>query len=212
MSNSTLLNQEMIFDTLSNLQGQLLKDFKVKTIGIFGSYARGEATDESDIDVLVDFQEGATLLEWSGLNQFLEEVFAKKIDCVPFDSMREELRPYIMKDLKYMREYKLFLHDILEAIQKVERFVGDMNFEDFIQDEKTQSAVIRQLEIIGEASKQIPQAIREKDVNIPWKLMAGMRDVLIHSYFKVNYQIVWDTKHTLVSEVKNRIQKVMEEV
>lgn len=84
-----------------------------------------------------------------------------------------------------MRDYKLYIKDIIEAIESIEKFIKDMNFEDFISDDKTTSAVIRKLEIIGEATKAIPDQIKDSYPQIPWKAMAGMRDKLIHFYFGI---------------------------
>ncbi len=87
-----------------------------------------------------------------------------------------------------MREYSLYFKDILEAMAAIEKFVAGMEFEDFKNDDKTSSAVIRKFEIIGEAIKHIPEEIRNKYPQIKWKQMAGMRDRLIHFYFGVKYR------------------------
>lgn len=89
-----------------------------------------------------------------------------------------------------MRDAKLFLTDIMQAIDAIEGFVQGLDRDQFEQDDKTVSAVIRKLEIVGEAAKVIPEEIREKYSQIPWKEMAGMRDKLIHFYFGVDYGLV----------------------
>lgn len=91
------------------------------------------------------------------------------------------------------RNYKLYLEDILDAMGSIERFVAGMKLENFIGDDKTVSAVIRKFEIIGEATKQIPEELTQKYPKIPWKEMAGMRDRLIHFYFGVDHNLVWET-------------------
>ena len=92
-----------------------------------------------------------------------------------------------------MRHYRLYLADIIEAMKAIERFVQDIDFEEFREDDRTSSAVIRKFEIIGEAAKGVPEDIRQKYPQIPWREMAGMRDKLIHSYFSINYDLVWET-------------------
>ena len=107
-----------------------------------------------------------------------------------------------------MRDYGLYLKDILAAINSIEVFVEDMSFEQFRADDKTTSAVIRKFEIIGEAAKHIPEKILKQHPDIPWKEMAGMRDKLIHFYFGVDYQLVWVTIKERLPQVKPEIQKI----
>lgn len=83
------------------------------------------------------------------------------------------------------------LNDIIEAIQRISRYLESMSYADFRQDTKTQDAVIRNIEIIGEATKGITEELRTKNAHIPWKNMVGMRDRLIHHYFGINLDIVW---------------------
>lgn len=105
-----------------------------------------------------------------------------------------------------MRNYKLYLKDILSAIDSIEAFVEGMSFEEFRADDKTASAVIRKFEIIGEATKNIPDKIRQQYPTVPWKEMAGMRDRLIHFYFGVDYKLVWTTIKERLPQVKPEIQ------
>ncbi len=92
-----------------------------------------------------------------------------------------------------MRNHALYVSDMLTAIHSIEAFTVGMDFETFAADDKTTSAVVRKLEILGEAAKQIPLIIREKYPHLPWKEMAGMRDKLIHFYFGVDNRLVWQT-------------------
>ncbi|WP_440953885.1 HepT-like ribonuclease domain-containing protein [Methanosarcina sp. Mfa9] len=86
-----------------------------------------------------------------------------------------------------------YIEDILNAMLDIEEFTAEYSYDRFINDRKTQYAVIRAIEIIGEASKNVPAKIREKYQHIPWRDMATMRDRLIHGYFGVDPIIVWDT-------------------
>lgn len=106
-----------------------------------------------------------------------------------------------------MRDQRLYLKDILLSIEAIEKFVDGLSYEDFEKDDKTSSAVIRKFEIIGEAAKRISDDIKNKYTVIPWKRMAGTRDILIHFYFGVNYKIVWKT----IKRVKN-MKKVVKEI
>ncbi len=83
------------------------------------------------------------------------------------------------------------LSDIKEAIKRIALYIEKMDYERFLQDIKTQDAVVRNLEIIGEAAKNVSNGLRKEYPQIPWKELAGVRDRLIHHYFGVNYDIVW---------------------
>jgi len=91
------------------------------------------------------------------------------------------------------RQVEDYLQDILDAIAAAQRFTAGMAFEEFEGDQKTVFAVTRAIEIVGEATKNIPQPLREQYAQIPWKSIAGMRDKVVHQYFGVNLQVLWDT-------------------
>jgi uncharacterized protein with HEPN domain len=111
-----------------------------------------------------------------------------------------------------VRSAKLYLADILEAMVAIERFVEGMDFETFRKDDKTSSAVIRKFEVIGEAAKQVPESIRQKHPAVPWKRMAGMRDRLIHFYFGVKHELVWETIRQELPRLKPLIRMILEEI
>jgi len=91
------------------------------------------------------------------------------------------------------RDYRDYIKDIIDSINDIESFTENMTFEDFAKDKKTINAVIRSIEVIGEAAKNIPKKLRDKYPYIPWKKMAGMRDKMIHEYFGVDIKILWKT-------------------
>jgi len=92
-----------------------------------------------------------------------------------------------MKD----RELRDYINDLIEACEEILSFTQGMSYSDFADDKKTVNAVIRSLEVIGEATKKLPTSFRNNYPNIPWKQMAGMRDKLIHEYFGIDRQMVW---------------------
>lgn len=110
------------------------------------------------------------------------------------------------------RSYKLFAKDILEAIDKIEVFIDGIDFEQFQADDKTSSAVLRKLEIIGEAVKHLPDKVKENYKGIPWKEMAGMRDKLIHWYFGVDYQLVWNVITEEIPQLKVQLKELYDKI
>lgn len=108
-------------------------------------------------------------------------------------------------------EFKDFLIDIAKEIENLEKFLYGLQFEDFKKDEKTTYACIRSLEIIGEATKHVPDEIKKKYPKIPWKHMAGMRDILIHDYFGVDVNVIWKTIKEDIPEVKLLFKRIMED-
>jgi uncharacterized protein with HEPN domain len=88
------------------------------------------------------------------------------------------------------REYKAYLKDILDAMRKIENYTKDIAFDDFVADELIKDGVVRNLEVIGEAVKNIPEDVKDKKPEVEWKKIAGLRDILIHDYFGIDEDIV----------------------
>ncbi len=110
------------------------------------------------------------------------------------------------------RDAKLFLYDILESVEKIEKYTRDLSFDEFVENELIVDAVIRNLEIIGEAVKNIPEEVRSKYPEIPWKRIAGFRDVVIHHYFGIDLNIVWTVIKKHLKELKPKIEKILREL
>lgn len=110
------------------------------------------------------------------------------------------------------RDISLYVKDILAAMEKAGRFIESTSYEDFLIDEKTNFAVLRCIEIIGEATKNIPDIIREKYKEIPWRDMAGMRDKVSHFYFGIDFEKVWLVVKKDIPRLKPLIEKVLAEL
>jgi uncharacterized protein with HEPN domain len=107
------------------------------------------------------------------------------------------------------REIGDYIQDISDAMNKAMEFVEGMEYEDFICDDKTIFAVIRVIEVIGEAVKNIPEDVKKEYPEIPWREMAGMRDKLIHGYFGVNLKRVWKTVKEEIPPLKPLFEKIL---
>ena len=106
------------------------------------------------------------------------------------------------------KQYALYVDDILLSIKKIEEYTKNVTYEKFTKNSMIEDAVLRNLEIIGEAVKKIPSEIRKKYPEIEWKKIAGLRDILIHDYSSVDLRIVWDIVETKIPELKKSINKV----
>ena len=106
------------------------------------------------------------------------------------------------------REYRVFLTDMRKACEKVVAYTQQVTREQFLSDEKTFDAVLRNVEIIGEAAKHIPDDIRAQHPNIPWRNIAGLRDVVIHDYFGLDTELIWDIVSREVPELLHQLQQV----
>ena len=112
---------------------------------------------------------------------------------------------------KTKRVYKDYLKDIRTSISEIQEFSAGMTFEEFSYDRKTIHAVVRCFEIIGEAAKNLPGELKSKYPGIPWREITGMRDKMIHEYFGVNLQIVWQTIEEDLLSLEAAIKKLIDE-
>lgn len=107
------------------------------------------------------------------------------------------------------RAHEAYLKDILEAIRKIEKYTEQMSYDEFLKDELRQDGVVKNLETIGEAVKRIPDEIKNKKPEIEWKKIAGLRDILIHEYFGINFEIVWDVTKNKLPDLKKETQELL---
>jgi uncharacterized protein with HEPN domain len=108
------------------------------------------------------------------------------------------------------RDWRLYADDIIDACGKVRRFVAGMTYATFEADERTRDAVIRNIEIIGEAAGKLPKDVTARAPRIPWRLIGDMRNVLAHAYFGVSPKVVWDTATTQIDDLEKAVRALLE--
>ena len=105
-----------------------------------------------------------------------------------------------------------FLRDIQEAIDRALAYTNGLDWDEYLQDHKTQDAVARNLEVLGEAAKNLSEDLRNRYPSVPWRVVAGTRDRLIHHYFGINQEIVWQIVRQDLPELQRQIMQVIREV
>lgn len=109
------------------------------------------------------------------------------------------------------REPFILLQDIEEAIGKIERYTNGMSLDDFMDDEKTIDAVVRNLEIIGEAARQMPEGFKSKHESIPWHQISGLRNRIVHEYFGIDLEIIWQVVAKDLSKLKKALPNIRQQ-
>lgn len=111
-----------------------------------------------------------------------------------------------------MRSQRQYIQDILEAMEAAEEFVEGVSRDELEEDLQREFALQRAFEVIGEATKQLDPSLREEYPDVPWDDMAGMRDVIIHKYFAVELEVVWDTIHNRFPEIRPPLRRILDEL
>jgi uncharacterized protein with HEPN domain len=110
------------------------------------------------------------------------------------------------------RRPELFLKDILTAVERIKTYTNGLNFQEFSTNQMVIDAVIRNFEVIGEAVKKLPDEIKEKSPQVPWKEIAGFRDVLIHGYFSLSLKDIWATIEEDLEPLEVEVKKILNEM
>lgn len=109
------------------------------------------------------------------------------------------------------RNYLLYLEDILESTDKIQNYAGDLSYEDILKDKMRVDAIVRNFEIIGEASGKIPQEVRDRYPSVEWKRISDFRNVLAHEYFGIKHKIMWDIIKNKLPELERQIKSIVDQ-
>jgi uncharacterized protein with HEPN domain len=187
---------------------------QIRELALFGSVLRDDFTPESDIDLLVDFEPGAKIgfMTLSGMQIELSELLQRPVDLVPRRDLKKVIRDTVLSSAKViMRSEKLYLTDIVEAADAIQRFVADVEQDDFLHDELYQSAVLQKLTIIGEAAARLSNEFKSRYPEIEWRKIVGFRNIVVHTYFAVDYSIVWVAATQDAPDLRDQIALILEQ-
>lgn len=206
-----------------------LRVLGVKSLSLFGSTARDEARADSDVDLLVELDYDK-LPAWGliDLRLHLKNLLQREVDLTNPNLLKPRLRSRILKeaipvlsvpqaskinnkepDDMPRKDWKAYIDDILKAVAKVKRYTEELTFEEFLADERTTDAVLRNLTIIGEAvsNQKLPKEIQERHPQIEWAKINEVRNIVVHQYDEVELKIVWricqDSVPRLVPQLQN---------
>lgn len=211
----------------------ILLPYGVKRIALFGSVARGEDRPDSDVDILVELKSPLGL-KWFGLEEELSRALGRNVDLVSEQALSPYIRPYVERDLVILyeedskqgrtqvkrgvhrvhrpgsqRDDTVYLKHILDAVAQIEEYLRGVSAEQFFQERLLQDAVVRQLEIIGEASRNLSPQFRESHPEVPWGQIIGLRNRVIHGYFNVDLEAVWTIVQNDVPVLARQVQQML---
>jgi uncharacterized protein with HEPN domain/predicted nucleotidyltransferase len=201
---------------------------KAYNVRVFGSVARGEATPDSDIDFLVDFEPDYGLLDHIGLIQELEDLLGRKVDVANQSNLKELIRHRVIESAislddipakiglrssegAYVRDERLYLADIIQRIDFIESTTAEGR-DQFMSSQLHQDAVIRSFEVIGEAVKRLKPETIGSYPQVKWSELAKFRDFLIHHYDQVEPEKIWGYIENDLPPLKAAVEMIVTEM
>ena len=185
---------------LSEHKRTLSERFGVLDVALFGSAARDEATEDSDVDVLVWFDADAEKRRPYEAQSYLEDVFGCKVDLVDDRNLRTEFRPYVEEDILRgpqsrsgrRRDWRIHVRDMIGFCEKALNLTDGMERAAFFADEGKYPGTLHYIALIGESATRVPQEIRDANPHIPWGDIIGARNRVIHGYDRIDDDRIWE--------------------
>ncbi|THF71064.1 DUF86 domain-containing protein [Deinococcus sp. Arct2-2] len=199
----------------------------VVRVRVFGSVARGQARNDSDVDLLVDFAPSpappAGLLQLMRVKDLFEDLLERRVDVLTEGGLKPALRREILADCVDVmnaglptpprvgvKRWRWRVFDLLEALDRVERFTFPHTLTTFLADEQAQDAVLHNLARLGETTKFIPQRIQDTHPEVPWVLLRDIRNLVSHDYFGIDTELLWHTARHELPGLRAALQALAE--
>ena len=203
----------------------LRERYGVCELALFGSTARDAATADSDVDILVTFDRTPET-SWGcyEAQSYLAEVFGRNVDMVERRLMRKEYLPWVeadavdplnprpyMPDHSRPKRWDVYIEDMQKHCRQVLDFTTGMDYESYVSDAKTTAATSFSLSQIGEVAGKIPQDVRDSHPEIEWDRVIGLRHVIVHAYYEINFEKLWEVIREYVPELAKRLVPLLDE-
>jgi uncharacterized protein with HEPN domain/predicted nucleotidyltransferase len=198
----------------------------VVRVRVFGSVAREQARNDSDVDLLVDFtttEPPAGLLQLMRVKDLFEDLLERRVDVLTEGGLKPALRREILADCVDVmnaglptpprvgvKRWRWRVFDLLEALDRIERFTFPHTLTTFLADEQAQDAVLHNLARLGETTKFIPQRIQDTHPELPWVLLRDIRNLVSHDYFGIDRELLWQTARHELPGLRAALQALAE--
>ena len=201
---------------LSEHKRTLSERFGVVDVALFGSAARDEATEDSDVDILAWFDADAEKRRPYEAQSYLESVFGCKVDLVDDRNLRTEFRPYVEEDILRgpqsrsgrRRDWKIHVRHMIGFCEKALNLTDGVERAAFFADEGKYPGTLHYIALIGESATRVPQEIRDANPHIPWGDIIGARNRIIHGYDRIDEDRLWEIVQIGVPDLLPKLREL----
>ncbi len=197
----------------------LAERFGIVEIALFGSTARDEATERSDVDLLAKFDRPSSSIRSLEAQSYLESVFGRSVDLATEEVLRSELRPYVEEDIvkgpisdvgRRGKDWTIYARDMIRFGETALEYTSGMERAELFADRLRYDATLRNIELIGEAATHIPDEVRAANPDIDWGGIIGARNRIVHGYLSIDEDTVWDIIRRRIPELLPMLRRMNE--